>query len=90
MQECKIDKNLEEKVLTIKNYKIELEDNQDKKRVAIYINNKVNYERQRQFEEPNNHLIVLDVKCNKDYHIINLYRSFSSNDNITPSERFKN
>ena len=90
LQECEIDPNQDEKTLTLPNYKIELEDNEYKKRTAIYIHNSVEYERQRHLEEPNNHIVIIDLKCKKEYRIINVYCSFSPNNNITPTERFKN
>jgi hypothetical protein len=90
LQECEIDPNQDEKTLTLPNYKIELEDNVYKKRTGIYIHNSVEYERQRHLEEPNNHIVIIDLKCKKEYRIINVYRSFSPNNNITPTERFKN
>ena len=56
----------------------------------LYHTNPAEYERQRHLEEPNNHIVIIDLKCKKEYRIINIYRSFSPNNNITPTERFKN
>ena len=90
LQECEVDSSMKEENLTIKNYKIELEKNTFKKRVGIYINNNINYERQFDLEEEDNHIIIIDINAEKNYRIINVYRSFSSNSNITPTNRFKN
>ena len=90
LQECEISPDLDESTLKLKDYKIEVEDNLYKKRVAIYIHNNINYERQRHLEEQNNHVVIIDLKTEKEYRIINIYRSFSSNDNASPTDRFLN
>ena len=79
LQECEVDPNHDERTLTKSNYEIELEDNQYKKRTAIYIHNNIDYERQRHLEEPSNHIVIIDLKCIKEYRIINVYHSFSPN-----------
>ena len=89
VQECEVDPILDENILTIRNYKIELENNIYKKRTAIYIHNRVNYERKRNLEEQDSHVVIIDIKCIKEYRLINIYRSFSSPDTITPTERFR-
>ena len=43
VQECQVDPNMDENILTIRNHKIELENSVYKKRTAIYVHNRVNY-----------------------------------------------
>ena len=89
LQECEVPNLLCEKTLTTMNYSIELEQNDNKKRVGMYIKNNLNYKRRKNLEEKNNHLVVIDVKLEVNYRIINVYRSFSSNDNRSPIERLQ-
>ena len=89
LQECEVPNLLCENTLTTMNYCIELEQNDNKKRVGIYIKNTMNYKRRKDLEEKNNHLIVIDVKLEVNYRIINVYRSFSSNDGRSPTERLQ-
>ena len=89
LQECEVPINLDEHTLSAKNFKLELEENDYKKRTGIYINNSVHYERRKDLEEKNNNIVVIDIKLQIKYRIINIYRSFSSNDNRTPTERFQ-
>ena len=79
---------LDENLLTFENYKIELEENEDKKRTGIYINNDVTYERRKDLEKPNCHIVIVDISTAKEYRLINVYRSFSANNNVTPFDQF--
>ena len=89
LQECEVDPLIEEKYLSLKDYKIELEVNDVKKRTGIYIHNRIMYERRKDLEEPNLHLVIIDVNCTTKLRIISVYRSFSTISNITPAEQFK-
>ena len=90
LQECEIPVALEDKHLTLENYKIEIENNQRLKRTGILIHNKINYERKRNLEEINTNIVIIDVNGDHEYRIINLYRSFAPERNATPTENFIN
>ena len=89
LQECEVTLNINEPTLSTKNYKLELELNDYKKRVGIYINNNIEYKRRTDLEEKNNHIVIVDIKLQTKYRICNVYRSFSTNDTRTPLERFQ-
>ena len=59
LQECEVPINLDEKMLTFKDYNLELEDNVHKKRTGIYINNKISYTRRRDLEAKNSNIIII-------------------------------
>ncbi len=50
LQETELTPDVNEKNLMIRNYSIEVEKNDKKKRVAIYIKNTVHYKRREEFE----------------------------------------
>ena len=79
VQETEIEKDFNCDLLSIKGYKYEYEENLFKKRVGFYIKNCIKYERKRELEGTDSHLIVIDVDNAKHdkKRIINLYRSFN-------------
>ena len=89
MQECEVPTNLNEQSVSSKNYKIELESNDYKKRAGIYIRNNVQYRRMSSLEEKNNNIVIIDILSSVKYRLINVYRSFSSPDNRSPQVRFE-
>ena len=60
-QECEVTGNIEEKYLSIKNFKLKLEENDVKKRAGFYINNQINYIRRKDLETKNFHVVIIDV-----------------------------
>ena len=90
LQECEIPPSLDDNNLTLKNYKVELEDNQRKKRTGFLIHNNINYERKRNLEEQNTNLVIIDLNGEINYRVINIYRSFAPERNATPTENFLN
>ena len=90
LQECEVPPNLDEKTLTLNNYKIELELNQRKKRTGILIHNSINYERKTNLEELNTNMVIIDVNGDVEYRIITIYRSFAPERDTTPTENFLN
>jgi exonuclease III len=90
LQECEIPPSLDDNNLTLKNYKVELEDNQRKKRTGFLIKNNINYERKRNLEEQNTNLVIIDLNGEINYRVINIYRSFAPERNATPTENFLN
>ena len=79
VQETEIEKDFNCDLLSIKGFKYEYEENSFKKRVGFYIKNCIKYERKRELEGTDSHLIVIDVDNAKhdNKRIINLYRSFN-------------
>ena len=90
LQECEIPSSLDDSNLTLKNYKVELEDNQRKKRTGFLIHNNINYERKRNLEEQNTNLVIIDLNGEINYRVINIYRSFAPERDATPTENFLN
>ena len=90
LQECEIPNGLEDKHLTLRDYKIELEDNQRKKRTGILIHNSINYERKRNLEEINTNLVIIDINGDIEYRVVNIYRSFAPERDATPTDNFIN
>jgi exonuclease III len=89
MQETNVDINLDHELLSFLGYNYENETNTIKARVGAYISSKLNNVRCQDLEGVGNHLIILDIKSNKDVRIIGLYRCFVSQDGATPREMFK-
>ena len=79
MQETELEKDFDSKVLKIPGYVLELEVNQDKKRVGVYIKDNLKYLRRTDLEGENSHIIVIDIECKTTItkRLINLYRSFN-------------
>ena len=90
LQETEIPTGFPENVLNCGGYNIELESNDSKKRAGIYIRRDVRYKRRHDLEEPNYHIVIIDVVCNINMRIINLYRSFRPPGMVSPETFFFN
>ena len=88
LQETEIKPDVPIKILHIPGYTIELENNQNKKRIATYISNRIKYRRRQNLETQNSHLIILDIGTNNKYRIFNIYRPFNPT-NMTEREFFQ-
>ena len=79
MQEVEIEKDFDCKIIKIPGYVLELEDNQDKKRVCVYIKENLKFLRRTDLEVVNTHVMVIDIECRSGItkRLINLYRSFN-------------
>ena len=55
---------------------------------CIYIKNGICYERRRDLEGINNHLVIIDFTANKKYRLINMYHVYSTNDGTSPGVKF--
>ena len=62
--------------------------NSEKKRVGIYVNNKITYIRRTDLEKENLHIVIIDVKCKISLRIISLYRSFRPQGGVSPDAFF--
>ena len=89
LQECEVSPLLDEKHLSLRDYKIELETNNNKKRTGIYIHNRLSYLRRKDLEDENLHLVIIDVDGINNLRIISIYRSFTAPSNLTPTDQFK-
>ena len=90
LQECEVSCTLDENTLSFRDYSIELEENTYKKRTGIYINNRVSYNRRKDLESQNCNIVIIDISEDRDYRIINVYRSFSTYNNERPIDKFQN
>ncbi len=89
VQETEIDTNFDVRLLTFPGYSIEVENNDFKRRVAIYISNRLSYTRRPELEQINNHLVIIDLEGHTNSRIITIYRSFKPQDGISPREKFE-
>ena len=89
LQETEIDVNFPEKVLNCSGFNIELETNTVKKRTGIYLRTDVKYNRRTDLEKNDMHIIIVDVICDTNFRVINIYRSFRPPNGITPDALFK-
>ena len=88
MQETDIQNDYPTNILTFPGYQIEVETNDVKGRVAIYVAEGVKYVRRQDLEGTNSNMIIMDIKLNKTLRIINMYRSFNPQNNVNPREKF--
>ena len=77
LQETEITKFYNNQMLTLRDYNLEIEKNSVKGRVAIYIKNGINYVRRTELEGIDSHLVIVDIKVETQFRLINLYRSFN-------------
>ena len=89
LQETELGPDIDLKNLNIKGYALEVETNENKKRVATYIKTSVQYKRRNDLEKPNLHLIILDIQASSQVRIITLYRTFRPQDASLPRENFQ-
>jgi len=90
LQETELEPDIDLNNLNIKGYVLEVETNENKKRIATYIKTSVQYKRRNDLEKPNLHLIILDIQANPPMRVITLYRTFRPQDASSPREHFKN
>ena len=76
LQETELGPNYPTNILSSSDFELEVEDNDIKKRVGIYINSRIKYMRRLDLEERNTHLIIIDLMLESKIRIITLYRSF--------------
>ena len=89
LQETELGPDIDLNNLNIKGYVLEVETNENKKRVATYIKTSVQYKRRNDLEKPNLHLIILNIQADSQVRIITLYRTFRPQDASLPRENFK-
>ena len=84
LQEVEIDKDYDANLLTKGQFKIEVEKNKVKARVAILIKDNVEYVRRRDLEGEDLGIVIVDLIGINKFRVINLYRSFNPNNNMSP------
>ena len=89
LQETEIVENFPIEILSCKDYCFEAEKNTSKKRVGVYLNKKLKYNRRDDLEENNRHLIIIDLELGSKVRIITLYRSFRPPECISTSKFFQ-
>ena len=88
MQETKINFNLDHKLLSFPGFSIETENNLKISRVAFSINNRILYIRRMDLEGVDSNIIILDLEEDSKTRLINIYRSFSPQHNISQGDKF--
>jgi exonuclease III len=88
LQEVEIDKDYDANLLTKGQFKIEVEKNKVKARVAILIKDNVEYVRRRDLEGEDLGIVIIDLIGINKFRVINLYRSFNPNNNMPPLQFF--
>ena len=73
LQETEIPMNFPDSILNCNDYVLELEDNNEKKRVGIYVRKGVNYVR-KDLEKINTHIVIIDVLAETKIRIIKYIR----------------
>jgi exonuclease III len=76
MQETEIKHDYPIELLTFPGYSIEIETNDVKSRVGIYIIERLKFKRRNDLEGINSNLIIIDIIETKPVRLINVYRSF--------------
>ncbi len=89
LQEAELSPDLQLENLQIKGYSIEVENNNKKRRVAIYIKNSISYKRRVDLEKESLHVIILDVESSPPIRLITIYRTFNPQCGCTPRENFR-
>ena len=89
LQETELQNDLPNNLLSFPGYGLELEQNDDKRRVGAYVKSSVKYKRRHDLEGINSHLVVLDVLGSPELRVISIYRTFKPQDNITAREKFE-
>ena len=88
MQETETESNLDHNLLSLPGFDFESETNNVKARVAVYIKSSLSYIRKRDLEGCGLHIIIIDLKCDNNLRLINIYRSFNPQDGSTAREFF--
>ena len=88
MQETEIPHDYPTNILTFPGFQLEVEENDLKARVAIYVADGLKYTRKLNLEGKNSNMIVIDVEMKKSLRIINVYRSFNPQNNVNPRTKF--
>jgi hypothetical protein len=89
LQETEHEINLDHNLLDFPGVNYESENNQICSRVGTYIKTSINYIRRRDLEGLNSHLVIIDIKCEKNLRVINIYRPFNPQNGYSPRDFFR-
>ena len=89
LQETEIPMNYPEHILNSGGFTLELELNSEKKRAGIFIRKDISYKRRLDLERENTHLLIIDVKAEVPFRVINVYRSFRPQGLMSADALFK-
>ena len=89
MQEVEPEQGYPSQLMSFPGFNIEVENNDSKSRVAILLNSTLKYTRKFELEGINSNLMVIDVDDGTKLRIINIYRSFTPQENVGQREKFK-
>ena len=91
MQETEVNHNLDQNLLGFPGYHFESESiSTYKARVGCYIKSGIDYVRRTELEGKDSHLIILDIRAERDLRIINVYRSFNPLIPVSAKTLFEN
>ena len=85
LQETELDNQINEDLLSFPGYGLEIEQNDLKRRVGMYVRSTVNYRRRTDLEANKRHLIVIDILGKPELRIITIYRTFMVGSYALPS-----
>ena len=77
LQETELPYNLDHSLMSLVDFQYESELNTVRSRVGMYVRSGLKYVRRQDLEGINSHIIVIDVKSDKNFRIITLYRPFN-------------
>ena len=89
MQETELEKNYPINILSTPKFEFECEKSSDKRRIGVYINRHLKYNRRKDLEEPDCHVLILDILSTPNFRIISLYRSFRPPNGMSPTAFFE-
>jgi hypothetical protein len=89
MPEVELQCKFPTKLLILPGYKIEIEKNNTKARVAMVSNTNIKYVRTTNFKGAHINLMIIDILQGASTRIININRSFPPQDNEGQREKFQ-
>ena len=89
IQESEIPKDFPRDILSFKGYSLEVETNTIKSRCCTYVRGGIPYVRRSDIEGIDNNIVIIEtVFDKKTFIIVNLYRSFAEQNNVSTTVRF--
>ena len=88
MQETELPSDYPARLLSFRDYQIQVEVNSQKSRVAVYIKNCVKFTRRYDLEGVDSQLVIIDIQGDREIRLINIYRSFNHQNGRTQKENF--
>jgi endonuclease/exonuclease/phosphatase family metal-dependent hydrolase len=89
LQETEIEINVDHTLLSFPQFNYESEINSRRSRVGCYINSNISYVRRYELEGIDSHIVILDIKGNSSLRLINLYRCFNPQGEMSALDFFK-